>query len=435
MKPLLPLAVLLALAAPLPAQTAPDPSPGTGTDDGGIRVAACDAKVPSRKRGVGMNKLSEADFRALAPGVSWYYNWHYKTDSLPPADAPMEFVPQAWANRPEDVVGLDAYLGSVARKPRVVLAINEPNLKGQAFIPPQTTAELFLKIKAVADKYHLPVVGPNMALGSGGNDSIKAFDPIENKEVTYTFFVPFVKAFFSFLGSPDPVDGIGLHSYGNIGELKWATGEMYKQFNKPVWMTEYAQWKTNGMDDAVNYLVQATDFLEANPNVGGYAWFKERADNPSISLLVPKADGQLTPLGQAYVALPPHDAQLYYRIPGVLPAANYVTAADAAIRLSTDGDVSAPLPGRGFDMAGGANAAATYNLQVDAAGTYTVVFRAMGKPGPIEIQDKDGRTLGTATTASAAWDQAQASVALPAGPQTIQVKFPGQALHAIEFKP
>jgi hypothetical protein len=68
--------------------------------------------------------------------------------------------------------------------------------------------------------------------------------------------------------------------------------------------------------DEREYLIQATDFLERTPYVAGYAWFKERVgDNPKISILAPEP-GKLTPLGETYVNLPPHEADLYYRIPG-----------------------------------------------------------------------------------------------------------------------
>ncbi|MBE7159383.1 MAG: hypothetical protein INR62_13290, partial [Rhodospirillales bacterium] len=71
--------------------------------------------------------------------------------------------------------------------------------------------------------------------------------------------------------------------------------------------------------------MQATQLLERSPNVAGYAWFKERVDkNPAISLFT-KTQGELTPIGQAYVHMPVHDANVYYRLPGRLQAESYVT--------------------------------------------------------------------------------------------------------------
>src|ERR1700690_4577112 len=59
------------------------------------QIVNCDAPVQSRKRGLGVNSLSDLDFRALAPGVSWYYNWG-ATPLAKPADVAMDFLPMAW---------------------------------------------------------------------------------------------------------------------------------------------------------------------------------------------------------------------------------------------------------------------------------------------------------------------------------------------------
>ncbi|MBE7159384.1 MAG: hypothetical protein INR62_13295 [Rhodospirillales bacterium] len=224
-------ALSFCLAATAPAQ---NPAPTA------IRVVPCDQPVQSTKRGVCANQLSEADFRALAPGVSWFYNWHYESKDMPPAGVPIEFVPMAWGDRPADVAGLQAYLARTPKKPRAVLAINEPNLKDQAFIPPQQTANLYKRIKEVADRYNIPTVGPHMALGSPDNTSIKAMDAIQHKEVTHTFMVPFLEAVISYLGTT-PITATAFHSYGAYGELKWAVGMMHDKFQKLVWVTEYAQ--------------------------------------------------------------------------------------------------------------------------------------------------------------------------------------------------
>jgi len=209
-------------------------------DPGKVRLFNCDEPVQSYKRGLCENHLSPDDFKALAPGVSLFYNWHYETKDLPPAGVNMEFLPMCWGDTQDRLSGLDRYLSN--HKPRAVLAINEPNLKGQAFIPPEQTAKLFLKIKAIADKHGVPVVGPHMALGSAPNESISADDPIENKKMTYTFMVPFLKAFYHYVGSKDAVGALGVHGYGNMGEFNWLSGVLTKEFNTPVWVTEYAFW-------------------------------------------------------------------------------------------------------------------------------------------------------------------------------------------------
>jgi hypothetical protein len=393
-----------------------------------IHVVACDEKVASSKRGVCANALSADDYRALAPGVSWYYNWNYEPMSSPPAGVTMDFLPMAWGDRPADLSGLQSYLSRLQKMPRAILAINEPNLRGQAFIPPEETAVLYRKIKAIADEHHVPVVGPNMALGSGHDASITAMDPIEKKDMTYTFMIPFLKAFLFYEGNTE-VPALGIHTYGALGELQWAVEETYKDFQKPVWVTEYAQWKSDNVEAARVYLMQATDFLERSPHVAGYAWFKERADkNPVITLLEP-ASGKLSPLGEAYVRMPAHDANLYYRIPGRLEAGKYAAAENMEIHPTTDSN--------GFAFMGSTAAGGwlDYHLQVDVPGTYQLKFRTGGAAGSFQILQGEAVQAQVQPVAQPGWQTVETSVQLAAGAQTLRVRYENinQALHWIEF--
>jgi len=336
----------------------------------------------------------------------------------------MEFIPMAWGDRPEALEGLDNYLQGAAKKPRVVLAINEPNLKGQAFITPEKTAILYKKIKDIADKYQLTVVGPNMSLGSATGDSITAIDPVENKEMTYTFMVPFLKALYFYMDKAD-IPALGLHTYGSIGEMKWAVDSLHKEFNCPVWVTEYAEWKASDVKAEREYLIQATDFLERTPYVKGYAWFKERADNAKISLLE-KEPGKLSELGEAYVNLPVHDdANLFYRIPGKLSAGKYLAIAQADILSNSHNEI--------LVSADAAGATADYNLQVDAAGPYQLGLRTLAT-GKIEVLEND-QVLGSVEASGSDVHTLPVTVQLPAGPQTLRIRFgaSGTILSSIDF--
>ena len=395
---------------------------------GGIRVVNCDQKVQSSKRGVCENALSEADFRALAPGVSWFYNWHFESKDKPPAGVAMEFLPMAWSDRPADIAGLQSYLSKIPQKPRFVLAINEPNLRGQAFIPPQQTASFYKRVKEVADRYGIPTVGPHMALGSSDHDSIKAMDPLQNKEVTYTFMVPFLKAFMHYV-EPTPVTAVAFHSYGSLGELKWAVGMLHKEFNKPVWVTEFAQWKSGSPEEALKYVMQATDFLERSPEVAGYAWFKERVpDNPGISLFS-NASGALTPIGEAYVNVPVHDADVYYRIPGRLQAESYDALDKMDINPTKDTD--------GFAYMGseGPGGWLEYNVQVDAPGMYALNFRVGGAAGKVEVLKGTMVAGQFQADGASGWQNVTVPVEMAAGPQKLRVRCENgnQAINWIEF--
>jgi len=342
------------------------------TDD--FKIVACDAPVQSRKRGICANELSADDFKALSPGVSWFYNWHYRTDHIPPPETKIEFLPMVWGDTPDRIEGLKTYL-SEGNKPRAILAINEPNLKDQAFIPPEQTARLYKDIKAIADQYNISVVGPHMAMGSATDASITALDPIENKQVTYTFMVPFLKAVFRYI-DPKEVTSVAYHTYGNFGELVWSIDLASKEFDdRPLWITEYAQWDAPDEAAEVRYLIQATDLLERSPNVAGYAWFKERAgDNKKISLFEDES-GKLTKLGQIYVAMPVHDAKVIYQIPGKLTAARYVAMDGFEIEPATATNALFQMTSQKE------NASLDYQLLATEPGSYVVRLNTSGTIG------------------------------------------------------
>ncbi|CAN5720950.1 hypothetical protein BH09VER1_BH09VER1_34700 [soil metagenome] len=387
-------------------------------------IVPCDQPVKSKKRGVCLNEASAQDFMALSPSVSWYYTWHYTDTNHAPDAAKITFIPMAWGNRAADIRGLDEYLSN--HKVPQVLAINEPNLRGQAFIDPKTTAELYQKIKAVADKHGVPIVGPNMALGSGGNESIKAMDPIENKEVTYTFQNPFLKAFLFYMGKTD-VPALGTHTYGALGELQWLVDMMPKEFNRPVWVTEFANWHATSPEEEMDYMIQAVDLMERLPRVGGYAWFKERVkDNPKISLL--DKSGVLTPLGAAYVKMPVHDPDVFYRLPGRLQLESY-TAMDKA-ELAQTKDAEGFLEMKVSD----ANAWLDYQVFSDRAQNYTANLRASTAEGTvIELKSGD-KSLAKFTGTTRGWQTITAPLALPAGKSTLRLISNGPArLNWLEF--
>lgn len=418
------LAPSLVFALTIAADTASQAVPATPKRS--IRIVGCEQKVQSKKRGICANRLEAADFSVLAPGVSWWYNWHHTTSDPKPKNVPMEFLPMAWGNRPEDLAGLEKYLAA-GNRPRQILAINEPNLKGQAFISPQQTAILYAKVKAIADKYRIPVTGPQMALGSSTGDSVTAFDPLDKKEVTYTFMVPFEKAFLHF-AKDTPIRATSLHSYGNLGELRWAVDLMHKEFKRPVWVTEYAH-----VPDAAQglvYLMQSTDFLERTPYVEGYAWFKERGPDAAYVASLLKEPGKLTPMGVAYVSMPVHDDDVYYRIPGRLQAENYVRMNQTEIWPTTDNN-----DGFAQMTTNEAGALLAYNVQVDKAGTYSLQFRVNGEPGTIEVL-RGSKVIGSIPlTVGKQWQTLETSVPLIAGAQTIHVRFgaKGQTINWISF--
>jgi len=388
-------------------------------------IVPCDQPVKSRKRGVCINDADAKDFMALSPGVSWYYTWHFTDSNHAPKDAKMEFLPMVWGNRPESLAGLDTYLKS--NKPSHVLAINEPNLKGQAFIDPKTTAELYQKVKSIADRHKIPVVGPHMALGSSEGDSVKAMDPIEKKETTYTFMTPFLKAFLHYTGNTE-VSATAAHSYGNIGEFKWMVEMMHKEFKRPVWITEFAYWQASNEAAEMDYLIQSVDLMERLPYVEGYAWFKDRLkDHPKMSLLGSKP-GALTALGNVYVNMPVHDPEVHYKLPGRLQLESYTAMNQADISLTKDSD--GLLEMTVLD----AKSWLDYQVFTPQAGTFEAKLRVSTSEGAkIEILSGE-KVLAQFTGTTTGWQTLAAKVPLPSGKSSLRLRSNSAArLNWIEF--
>jgi hypothetical protein len=391
------------------------------------QIVNCDAQVQSRKRGIAANSMSAADFEAVAPGVSWYYNWGTTPLALP-GDVTMDFIPMAWNGAAGSQTAIAAYLAA-GNRPWRVFALNEPNLAGQAFMTPSNSAVTFKQVKAICDPYNIPVIAPHMAIGSATASSITAYDPIMGSNYVYTFQEPFLNAFLYYCGSTTPA-GMSTHSYGGYGEITWILSTMHADYpTQKVWLTEFNPSGAGAASDAavLANLIPAVDYCERLPWVEGYSWFMSRiSGDPYNSLLA--GSGVLTAAGQAYVQMPVHDPNLYYRIPGRLQAERYVTITNMNIAPTTDTNGLADM------VAAAASGSVDYNIQVDSPGNYPLNFRVAGAIGQIKVYN-GGTLLGTASESLASWNTVSTTVSLAAGLQTLHVVLGSklQQLNWMEF--
>jgi len=398
-----------------------------------IQIVNCDAQLQSRKRGIAVNTMSAADFRALAPGVSWYYNWG-ATPLTVPGDVTMDFIPMAWNGASSFQTQLSSYLAA-GNRPWRVFAINEPNLTTQAGMTPSNTAVAFKQVKAICDPYNIPVICPHMAEGTAANQSITAFDPIQGSNVTYTTQEPFLKAFFSYCSSNTPATpaGISDHSYAGYGDLTYWTGLMHTDFpTQTVWLTEF---NPSGMSGGIQsdaaalaQLIPSVDYCERTPWVEGYSWFMSRISGDPYDSLLTTASGVLTPAGQAYVQMPVHDTNIFYHLPGRLQAERYVTMNEMNIAPTTDTNGLADM------ISASTFASVNYNIHVDSPGNYPISLRVAGAIGQIKIL-KNGTLLGTVSATQTGWSIVSTTVPLTAGTQTIEVVLLASAekLNWIDF--
>ena len=380
-----------------------------------IQIVNCDAPVQSRKRGIACNTMSAADFEAIAPGVSWYYNWG-ATPLTVPADVNIQFIPMAWNGASSFQTQISSYLAA-GNRPSVVFALNEPNLEGQAFMTPSNSAITFEQVNAICSNYDIPVIAPHMAEGSAANQSITAYDPIQMSNVTYTYETPYIAAFEYYCGSTVPA-GMSDHSYGGYGDLTYWIGQMHTDYpTQTVWVTEFngsGDGQTNDDATVIANMIPTVDYLERTPWIQGYSWFMSRISGDPHNSLLSSTSGVLTAAGQAYVQMPVHETNLFYSIPGQLQACRYVTQTNMTIAPTTDTSGLADM------VLGGAGATLDYNISVASPGNYTLNFRVFSV-GAIDIYE-GGTLLGSVTPTQAGWSTVSSTtITLPAGTQTLHL--------------
>ncbi|MFB1481186.1 glycoside hydrolase family protein [Corallococcus sp. RDP092CA] len=253
------------------------------------------AVTKSAKRGLAYGHHSAEDLEALSPGVSWWYNWSPQPESGAASVHVAErvsFVPMAWGGTPT-VAQLESELPADAKE---LLGFNEPNFKSQANKTPRQAAALWPVLEEVARRKGLRLVSP--AVNYCG-------DCVSEDGVTFTDPVAYLDAFFKACADCQ-VDAIAIHWYAcDVGALKWYVG-LFKKYNKPLWLTEFAcgdrPHDEITVDVQKQYMVDAIGYLESEPAIERYAWFSGRNNEiPAINLL--GASGELTELGHLYVTL------------------------------------------------------------------------------------------------------------------------------------
>src|SRR5208282_504683 len=335
----------------------------------------------------------------------------------------MSYIPMVWSDYSGYQSAISNYLAA-GNTPWRVFAINEPNLTTQAGMTPAATATTFLQVKAICDPYNIPVISPHMATGTAANQSITAYDPIQGSNVTYTTQEPFLDAFLYYCASTRPT-GMATHSYAGYGDLTYWTGLMNSDFpTQTVWVTEFNPSGISGgissSAQVLANLIPSVDYCERTPWIEGYSWFMSRINGDPYDSLLSTNSGVLTAAGQAYVQLPVHQTNLYYRIPGRLQAERYVTMNNMNIAPTTDTNGLADM------ISTAAGGSLDYNIEVDSAGIYPLNFRVAGATGYINVYN-GGTLLGTAHITQTGWSTVSTTVSLAAGTQTLHVVLSSNA--------
>ena len=252
----------------------------------------------SGKRGVGYNfmQFPKEDVAALAPYISWCYNWGASPSSATVSslldEYAIDYFPMAWNGVNESAIR--AYKASHPQC-AYILAFNEPNLKDQANMTPQQAAEKWPALKALAQELNLKIVAPAMNYGTlaGYSDPEKWLDE-----------------FFQLVPKTD-VCALALHCYMGSAGAMYGFIHKFDKYDLPIWMTEFCCWDKpapGSVEAQIDYMNEAVVMLEAEPKVERYAWFIPRGSGavdsyPYMQLLSKDDIGALSPQGEVFAAL------------------------------------------------------------------------------------------------------------------------------------
>ncbi|MGC3996699.1 MAG: glycoside hydrolase family protein [Anaeromyxobacter sp.] len=238
---------------------------------------------------------SQADLDALTPEVGWWYNWSHRPDATLSG---AEFVPMVWgAIQPADVATIEA---GIPQEARFLLGFNEPNFKHQANLTAAEAAALWPLLERIADDRGLELVAPAVNY-CGPADACWDTNP-------FSWLDDFFEACDARGGCRvDYVAGHWYSCYG--GALSGFLRDLHAHARgRKVWLTEFAcaEVADVSLPRQQAYMEDAVAILEADPMVFRYAWFigRQAPANPGWPIDLLGADGQLTPLGEAYVGLP-----------------------------------------------------------------------------------------------------------------------------------
>ena len=306
-----------------------------------------------------------------------------------------------------------SYLESGAQ-PSHILVLNEPNLRGQAFITPQASADWMKQVHTTLSPYGIPLVGPQMSLGSSVEDSITAWDPILEREVTYTDMNTFLDA-YNYYVEDGLTEGIAVHPYGGVGEMQWAVNSAYDRSGEPVWVTEFAYWSAGSVDELYDYMILALDYLEHSPRVARYAWFKADLGSRGRLSLLSTDQTELSRLGELYVSYPVYDPDYYYPVNTRIEAEAYLDKTTSMQMQTSDieGGMGALFNSRSFGWA-------DYQIHIEETGIYTVRLRISNDSYPELLEPVNTRVENPAVGIER---DLLMTTELEAGQQTLRIWF------------
>lgn len=272
----------------------------TGSNDGPDFDFQPEPQEKSSKRGIAYDLKDAADLNALKSGLSWWYNWYYKTEASSGYydSYQMEFIPMLWGgNSDSDYQEVKSF---VIDHPEIkyILVMNEPNLLDQANQSPTQAAREWKNYEQVKHDLaqlgrEVKLVGPAMTWGT----MTDYWDPVVWLDAFYAAYSSQNN------GSEPTIDYLAFHWYDYGLEAQLDRLEKYK---KQIWITEMANWnpQINSYAKQAEQMRLMVEICENRDDVFRYAWFIGRGAEDRFTNLLNAGSGELNDLGKLYISLP-----------------------------------------------------------------------------------------------------------------------------------
>ena len=233
--------------------------------------------VPSSSGKKGLSYNTASLLSAFSGGdATWAYNWKGAPDGTTPSG--VEYVPMVWGLASAEAQAAQAMGASH------VLSFNEPDHAAQANMSPQTAAENHIKYLNPLGVAGAQVVSPAITNGA-------STDP--------PMGIPWLTAFFQACNDQCRLDAVAFHWYDSASNIEYFKSHVRNVTQTAalagvheVWLTEFGASGTE--NDIVNFIREATSFLDAMGSVKRYAYFMV-ADGMLVN------GNSLSTLGEAYV--------------------------------------------------------------------------------------------------------------------------------------
>eukprot|EP01043_Picozoa_sp_COSAG02_P018581 COSAG02_NODE_871_length_16337_cov_7.124276_8_plen_952_part_00 len=255
----------------------------------GLLISAATATSFKRGAAIGDDHPSARNISALADCVSWGYNWgsSYSAHQASAWDN-MEYIPMVWNDR--HFADNGSWIGPATAKfnhSQALLGYNEPNFREQSNMTPEQASAAWRSVESLATENHIPIVVSPAMNFNDNHDPIAWLDEF----------------FLRCRGCR--VDAIAVHSYTCYWDYLAHHLSLYKKYDKPLWLTEFAcadSPERKGEVGQMEYMREVIPHLESDPQVYRYAWFSHDFElgPPGENAASLVRDGGLTPLGQLY---------------------------------------------------------------------------------------------------------------------------------------